>query len=244
VDKRSGKLLWKVAEDQDAGHKKVYGTGASVVIQQVAGKEGAAGITQVIVSVFRNDLMGVEAQTGKVLWHWHFSPAASSGMVPTPVVQGNRLLVSASQAATNYWQCLEMEIKDGGITPRLAYQSDRLQCNQYHTLSVWDGAVYGFGRGAERDALQCTNAADGTLLWQQETEDWRRDRQLTVADGLIFAVTVKEELVLLEASKSGYKELGRAKPGIKLGLPQQPIIANGRLYLRGDEVLVCYEVGK
>jgi hypothetical protein len=116
-------------------------------------------------------------------------------------------------------------------------------CNQYHTPSVVEGAAYGFGRGESGDALQCMNAADGKLLWQRESTEWRRDRQLTIADGLIFAITTKEELVLLEANKTGYKELGRVNPGIKLGIPQQPMICDGRLYMRGEEVMVCYEVG-
>ena len=79
--------------------------------------------------------------------------------------------------------------------------------------------------------------------WQKEGADWRRDRQLTIADGLIFAIDTKDELVLLEASNAGYKELGWGNPGVKLEFPQQPMISNGCLFLRGEEVLVCYQVG-
>jgi hypothetical protein len=64
-----------------------------------------------------------------------------------------------------------------------------------------------------------------------------------VADGLIFAVTKKDELVLAEANKTAYKELGRVNPGIKLGIPQQPTLFGGRLYLRGTDTVVCYQVG-
>jgi len=239
VDKLTGKLLWKTAEDRETGgsNPKMYVDGASVMYQEVG------GIAHVIVGVWRNDLMGVDARTGKLLWHWKFAKPASSGFVPTPVAIGNRLLLSASQGESNYVQCLEMVPKDGGLEPHLLYENDRLQCNQYHTPSVFDGAVFGFGRGDARDALQCTNFEDGKLLWQQENTDWRRDRQLTIADGLIFAIDVKEELVLLEASRTGYKELGRVNPGVKLGIPHQPMISNGRLFLRGEEVLVCYQVG-
>ena len=63
-----------------------------------------------------------------------------------------------------------------------------------------------------------------------------------MADGLIFALTKKDELVLAEANKTGYKELGRVNPGIKLAVPQQqPTLFNGRLYLRGDDTVVCYQ---
>ncbi len=236
VDKRTGRLVWKVAEDRDAGHKEVYVTGASLIYQEVG------GVPQIVVSVFRNDLMGVHARDGRVLWHWKLEKATSSGMVPTPVAIGTRLFISASQNAVDYSACLEMMIRDGGITPKLVYESTQLQCNNYHTPSVHEGAVFGFGRGTNKPALQCTSFDDGRLLWEEETPDWKRDRQLTVADGLIFAVTVRDELVLAEASRTGYRELGRFDPKIKMGLPQQPIINNGRLYLRGDEVLACFVV--
>ena len=55
-------------------------------------------------------------------------------------------------------------------------------------------------------------------------------------------MTKKDELVLAEANRTGYRELGRVNPGIKLGIPQQPTIFNGRLYLRGNDTVVCYEV--
>ena len=93
---------------------------------------------------------------------------------------------------------------------------------------------------ATQGILQCTAFDDGCLLWQQETPDWKCDRQLTVANGLLFAVTTHDEPVLAEASRTGYRELGRFDPKVKMGLPQQPIIANGHLYLRGDETLACF----
>ena len=239
VDKVTGKLLWKTAEDRATGgsNAKSYVDGASLMYQEVG------PIAQIVVGVWRNDLMGINARTGKLLWHWTFAKPASSGFVPTPVAIGNRLLLSACQGVASYEQCLEMVPRDGGLEPRLVYENDRLQCNQYHTPSVWQGAAYGFGRGDSGEALQCTSIEDGKLLWQRENADWRRDRQLTIADGLIFAIDTKDELVLLNAGTTGYQELGRVNPGIKLGFPQQPMIANGRLYLRGEEVLVCYQVG-
>jgi outer membrane protein assembly factor BamB len=236
ADKLTGRLLWKVAEDRDAGHKEVYVTGASLMYQEVG------GVPQVVVAVYKHDLMGVHARDGRILWHWKLEKFASSGMVPTPVAIGERLFISASQNGVDYSACLEMSARDGGITPKLVYESTRLQCSAYHTPSVHDGAVFGFGRGTEQPALQCTSFDDGRLLWQQETPDWKRDRQLTVADGLIFALTTRDELVLAEASRAGYRELGRFDPKVKMGLPQQPMIANGRLYLRGDDTLACFAI--
>jgi hypothetical protein len=68
------------------------------------------------------------------------------------------------------------------------------------------------------------------------------EQNLVVADGLIFALTKKNELVMAEAGREGYRELGRVALGIELGRPQQPTIANGRMYIRGDTTVICFKV--
>ena len=236
VDKMTGNLLWKTPEPADAGQTAVYGAGSSLTCQ------AAGGLTQIIVSIYRNDNMGVNAQTGEILWHWQLpAPPVSSGMVSTPVAVGSRLFMSGFQAPGSWGICLDMQVKDGKIQPVIRTQSNRLQCNAYHTVSIVDGAVYGFGIGAQEESLQCTDLETGALLWEQAGPDWSRKDNLTVADGLIFALTKKDELVLAEANKTGYKELGRVNPGIRLGIQQQPTIFNGRLYLRGNDTVVCYQ---
>ena len=89
---------------------------------------------------------------------------------------------------------------------------------------------------------QSSDFETGKLLWEQAGSDRTRKCNLTVADGLIFALTKKDEFVLAEANKTGYKELGRVNPRIKLGIQQQPTIFNGRAYLRGNDTVVCYQV--
>lgn len=236
VDKMTGKLLWKAPEPADAGQKAVYGAGSSLTYQVVG------GIPQIIVSIYRNDNMGVNAETGEILWHWQLPTPVSSGMVSTPVAMGSRLFMSGFQAPGSWGICLDMKVKDGKIEPVTLTQSQTLQCNAFHTVSIVDGAVYGFGLGAEQESLQCTDFETGQLLWEQAGPDWSRKCNLTVADGLIFALTKKDQLVLAEANKTGYKELGRVNPGIKLGIPQQPTLYNGRLYLRGTDTVVCYQI--
>jgi outer membrane protein assembly factor BamB len=236
VDKMTGQLLWKTPEPADAGQKAVFGSGASPTYQVVG------GIPQIIVSIYRNDNIGVNAQTGQILWHWQLPTPVSSGMVSTPVAVGSRLFMSGFQGPASWGICLDMQIKDGKIQPVIRTKSDRLQCNAFHTVSIVDGAVYGFGLGAEHEALQCTDLETGALLWEQAGPDWTRRCNLTVADGLIFALTRKDELVLAGANKTGYKELGRVNPGIQLGIPQQPTLFNGRLYLRGTDTIVCYQI--
>jgi hypothetical protein len=102
--------------------------------------------------------------------------------------------------------------------------------------------VFGFGGLSRTGFLHCTNFDDGRLLWKNDSEDWTKDQNLIVADGLLFALTQNDELVMAEASRESYKELGRVRLGFELGRPQQPTIANGRMYIRGKKTVACYQV--
>jgi len=104
--------------------------------------------------------------------------------------------------------------------------------------------VFGFGGGAKAGFLHCTDFHDGRLLWKVENEEWTKDQNLVIADGLIFALTKNGDLVMAEASRKEYRELARTRVPIELGRPQQPTIANGRMYIRGEQSVVCYQVAK
>ena len=49
---------------------------------------------------------------------------------------------------------------------------------------------------------------------------------------------------MAEAGRQGYRELGRVNLKLDLGRPQQPTIANGRMYIRGNTSVVCYQVAE
>lgn len=88
-----------------------------------------------------------------------------------------------------------------------------------------------------------TSDSTGSNLWKEESKEWSKGQQVVVADGLLFALTRNDELVMAEASRKGYKELGRVPLGIHMGSrPQQPTIANGRMYIRGTTSVICYRI--
>ena len=137
-----------------------------------------------------------------------------------------------------------MFAKDKAIGYRELYRSTELQTNMYNTVAVYQDAVFGFGGGQRMGFLQCTNLADGRLLWSEESEDWTKDQQLVIADGLLLAVTKGGELVLAEANRERYQELARFRLDLEVGRPQQPTIANGRLYIRGSREIACYQIAQ
>jgi len=238
LDKMTGKLRWSVAAKPEKDRE--LGAPASLTYQVVE------DIPQVIVATYgTREVLGVHALTGEIMWRYPYPADIILGMISTPVAVGSRLFICGGEGiGRNFSACLQMEVEDRKIGCRELYVSTELQTNKYNTVAVYQGAVFGF-RGNERaGSLHCTNLEDGRLLWREDSRDWASDRNLIIADGLIYALTKNDELVMAEADRTGYRELGRTPLGIELGRPQQPTLANGRMYIRGKTSIVCLQVAE
>ena len=236
LDKTTGAVRWTVKVPSEK--KNELGAPASLTYQVVD------GVPQVIVGTYgTREVLGVHAATGQIMWRYPYPAQIIIGLMSTPVAVGSRLFISGGEGKNrNFSACLQMQAAGGKISYKQLYTSTELQTNMYHTASIHDGAVFGFGGTNRAGFLHSTNFDNGRLLWKQEGDDWTKDQNMVIADGLIFAVTKNDELVMAEASRERYQELGRVKLNTKLGRPQQPTIANGRLYIRGDNTVICYRI--
>jgi len=238
LDKMTGALRWSVTPEEEKDRE--LGAPASLTYQVVD------GVPQVIVATYgTRELLGVHADTGEVMWRYPYPADIRIGLVSTPVAVGSRLFVCGGEGkGRNFSVCLDMHAAGGKIACRELYFSAELQTNMYNTVAVYEDAVFGFGGNQRVGFLHCTDLADGRLLWKENSDDWTKDQNLVIADGLIFALTKNDELVMAEAGREHCRELGRVPLGLELGRPQQPTIANGRMYVRGVESVVCYQVAE
>src|SRR5205085_12297306 len=99
----------------------------------------------------------------------------------------------------------------------------------------------------------CQDLKTGPAKW---TEGEKLGRgSLTCADGRLYLYAEDDgTAVLIEASPDVWKESGRFEIPKKSELPQtrksssgakiwtHPVVANGRLYLRDQELLFCFDV--
>jgi outer membrane protein assembly factor BamB len=238
LDKMTGKLRWSVKAESDKDRE--LAASASLTYQVVE------GIPQVIVGTYgTREVLGVHALTGEIMWRYPYPADIILGLISTPVAAGSRLFLSAGEGkGRNFSACLEMQAAGGKITCREAYHSTELQTNTYNTVAIDQDAVFGFGGGSKAGFLHCTNLADGRLLWREAGRIWTCEQNLVIADGLLFALTKNDELVMAEASRERYRELGRMPLHMELGRPQQPTIANGRMYIRGSKEVACYRIAE
>ncbi len=239
LNKRTGEVLWSTKAQSNK--ERELGAPSSLTYQVVD------GVPQIIVATYgTRELLGVHAETGEIMWRYPYPADIIIGLISTPVAIGSRLFVCGGEGkGCDFSVCLDMQVADGKINCREVYLSTELQNNKYNTVAIYQDAVFGFGGNDQAGFLHCTNFADGTLLWKEVAgRQWTNEQNLVIADGLLFALNKKNELVMAQASRDGYRELGRTKVPVELERPQQPTIANGRMYIRGVDAVVCYQVGQ
>ena len=129
---------------------------------------------------------------------------------------------------------------DGAFTAEEVYFASSMQ-NHHGGMIVVDDCLYGASGGNEGGFLVCLDFKSGKVLW--------RDRKapkgsLAFADGRLYLRSEGGELLLIEPSREGLVERGRFDQPERSESPAwtHPVIANGKLYIRDQDVLFCYDV--
>jgi len=119
--------------------------------------------------------------------------------------------------------------------------ANKVMVNHHGGVVKVGDCVYGFSDGK---GWTCQDFKTGQARWQDK--DKLGKGSLTYADDRLY---LRQEnapgtVALIEASPAGYKEHGRFNPPDRSDKQSwsHPVIANGKLYLRDQGVLLCYDV--
>ncbi|QDU20615.1 PQQ-binding-like beta-propeller repeat protein [Urbifossiella limnaea] len=229
LDKTTGKLLWRSA---DVPEQAPYSS-------PVAAKLG--GVPQ-YVSATNKGLVGVGLK-GELLWRHDRATAFDDVVISTPVVRDG--VVAVSVGFGEGIEAVTVAPGAGGkLTATKQYASKEIQ-NRDGGLVLLGDHLYGH---SEQGGWVCAEFKTGKVLW---TEGKALGRGvISAADGKLYCAAEKGgAVVLLDAATDGWKEAGRLSlPATsKLRKPQgmlwtHPVVANGHLYIRDQELLFCYAV--
>jgi outer membrane protein assembly factor BamB len=123
--------------------------------------------------------------------------------------------------------------------------ANKVMKNQHGGVILVDGHVYGYSDGA---GWVCQDLMTGEAVWNERNALGKG--AIGYADGMFYCVSEDQgEVVLIEASPSGWTERGRftLEPQSTLRKPEgriwtHPVIAHGRLYLRDQDHLYCFDL--
>jgi outer membrane protein assembly factor BamB len=231
LNKKTGDVLW---QSKDVRQESTY---SSPLVGEVGGVRQYVALTQ-------DGAAGVDANTGDLLWEYRRENPFPDVVCPTPVLQGDKLYVTAWGAGAELIQ-LKPDGKKFKATP---IYSERVIGNIQGGVVLVDGFVYGFH---EKRNWACQDFATGEIKWEAGRKGVGNGQggALVAADGLLFCLAEQGIAALVEASPEKYLEKGR------FTLPQQstqrrpngrvwtvPVVADGHLYLRDQEFIFCYKV--
>lgn len=220
LNKTNGKLNWKTAVQQDPQ------TGYSSILPIEFGG------TRIYLNFVHTALIAVDAKTGNLLWG-NTSPANGTANCSSPVVSGD-IVFAASGYGT------------GGTAIKLTGSRNKIGADQlYHTkdmkshhggMVVIDGHVY----GTDEAILTCIELKSGEKKWQSRSVG---KGAVVYADGQIILRSEEGPVAMFKATPAGYEETGRFEPSRsnKPAWPH-PVVANGCLYLRDMDQLMCYKL--
>jgi hypothetical protein len=119
--------------------------------------------------------------------------------------------------------------------------------NHHGGVILLDGYLYGASGGNEGGYLACLEFKTGKVMWDERDKPGRRGVRkgsVAFADGRIYYRQEDGTMILFEPSPKEYIERGRFAQPDRSSKPAwaHPVVANGKLYLRDQDVLLCYDV--
>jgi len=266
LDKLTGKMIWKAkVPDSPAGDSEAPGEssggrggfggrrgGFGGRRGGFGGGSGAAYSSAITidfdgqrqyVQLTGKALIGVAASDGKFLWRYD-KPANRMGIIcSTPIYHDGMVFASSAYGAGGGLVKLSMDA-DGSVKAEEVYATTEMQ-NHHGGMILLDGYLYGASGGNEGGALVCLDFKTGKVLWDQRESVGRRAKgSVALADGRLYYRMEDGTVVLIEPNPKQYAECGRFDQPDRSAQPAwpYPVIANGKLYIRDQDVLLCYDV--
>ncbi len=220
LNKTTAETIWKALVPNGGG--AAY---SSIVAADVDGQRQ-------YIQFLGGGVVGVTADEGKFLWRYT-KPSAGINC-STPLYHDQCVYAAASYS------------KGGGLV-KLTRQDDKVSAdevyfhknmeNHHGGLVLVDGYLYGEGSGR----LACLEFKTGKEMWR---EGKAGKGSIACADGRLYYRNEGGPIILAEANPEKYVEHGRFSLPQRSGKPSwpHPVVANGKLYIRDQQYLFCYDV--
>ncbi|GAA4435715.1 PQQ-binding-like beta-propeller repeat protein [Bremerella cremea] len=236
LDKKTGKEIWVTprgdAELGDQG-KDEAGYSSTLVCN-------AAGRKQYVKLIGRG-LIGVDANTGELLWSYN-AVANGTANIPDPIIDGDYIF-----ASTGYQTgagLVHIQNKGGKIVAEEVYFLDSKTFQNHHGGMVKVGDYIYAGTKHNAGFPICVEMKTGKVQWGGDFRpEGKGSAAILFADGNIIYRYQSGILALVEANPKEYVLKGTLTPEYQERESwAHPVIVDGKLYLREQDKLMCYDL--
>lgn len=223
LNKQTGDLIWRTKDFTDNAHY------SSAIIATIDGVRQYIQLTDA-------NVVGISPADGKVLWK--AERKGKTAVIPTPVYSGNMVFVTSGYGVG----CNLFTVKKTGDTfSAVETYANKDLANHHGGVVLLGDHIYGH---SDSKGWVCMNLADGKLAWSEKGKLGKGS--VCAADGTLImrAEDGKGTIALAEATTSGFTEKGRfdQPDRSKKNSWPHPVVANGKLYIRDQDVLLCYDL--
>lgn len=233
VNKLDGKTIWtsEATGAADGKNKMNGGTGggyAAITLETVGGTKQLMVLGGIAV-------YGMDPATGKTLWQEPWLTAYDVNAT-TPVYLEPKLFI-----ATGYDRgCMMLDLSPTGA--KKLFES-KVMSSKFQQVILDRGYLYANSGGA----LKCLNWADGKKAWEltkQKSESLGDGGSIVRFGDYLILLGERGKLTLGKATPEGYTRISTVDHIVegKNNVWATPTIANGKLYVKGIEELLCLDI--
>ena len=225
-DKATGKKVWQTADWADPAQY------SSII---AADHNGARQLIQLTMQ----SVGAVNAKDGALLWKVPFP--GKTAVIPTPIFEDGHVFVCAGYGVGAKLIKIGAGNKAEDMNPDMNTSME----NHHGGVVLVNGNLYGY---SNKGGWTCLDFKTGAVKWQENAA--LKKGAIHYADGKLYLLEEGTGTVaLIDSSPDGWKEHGRftLTPQTTQRNPKgkvwtHPTVANGKLYLRDQELLFCFDV--
>jgi len=212
-----------------------------------------------IVCVTRQGLVSLDPKTGEANYSFWFRARQDSSVnAMTPIVHDNLIFISSAYFRSG---SVLLRVRPDCRSVEEVWRGLQLEMHWARPLLL-DGHLFAFSGRNEPDArFRCVELGTGALKWDR-AEGWPNAghakleageaapnvfgrASLILADGKLIVLGEAGLLGLFKPDPARIVELSRWQvPKLQYPCWAGPVLCEKRLYLRDEERLVCYDIGK
>lgn len=225
VDKSTGTPAWTAGTGR-AGY-------SSPTLLTMSGKPQLVALTGKFC-------LGIEPQTGNVLWDYPFATDYDCNTATPVAIDGKVFISSGENHGSVLLEITPGESKWSAKEVWSSLGTGSSLRSEWQTPLVSGNLLFGFdnvGGAGPVTNLACLEASTGKILWKQMR--FGKSNGI-LADGKLLITTLEGDLVLVRASAAGFEQLAKARV---LGKTRQaPAYSDGYVFLRDDASVVCVDL--
>ena len=235
LDKKTGRPIWTTSVPSGAGPAGKDGAGYSSPVISNGG-----GVKQYVQLVGRG-LVGVDAKSGAVLWGYN-RIANGTANVPTPLVFGDYVFGSTGYGDGGS-ALLKLERSGRGVRASEVYYLRGKETQNHHGGMVMIGDHIYMGHGHNNGFPLCIDWKTGQDAWRERRGPGKSSAAIIAADGHLYFRYQNGVMALIEATPAEYRLKGQFRLASVNGNSwPHPTIYGGRLYIRDQDELLCYDI--